>query len=129
MVAAGGRATVRARPTATLHRDAAAAAAALTAFEVGGGGEAETAFGPPGWVVGGLVLLAIAGLTIVAMSSAGNVADTGIMAEARAMIAAGTATDICDALAKLMAAASDSARKLKIKATQKAMGCRHSRWS
>jgi hypothetical protein len=85
--------------------------------------------GPPGWVVGGVVALAALAMIGVGllMSAPGNVADTGIMAEAQAMIAAGTATDICDALAKLMAATSDSARKLKIKATQKAKGCRHSR--
>ncbi|PYY07425.1 MAG: hypothetical protein DMG61_24760, partial [Acidobacteria bacterium] len=43
---------------------AAAALAALGAFEAGGGAEAEAATGPPGWVVGGVVLLAMAGLAI-----------------------------------------------------------------
>jgi hypothetical protein len=87
--------------------------------------------GPPGWVVGGVIALAALAVIGVGMlmSSAGNVADTGIMEEARALIAAGKASDICQALAILMAGTSDSARKLKIKATQKAMGCRHSRWS
>lgn len=81
-------------------------------------------------IVGGLALvLGMETDAPLAMSAAGNVADTGIMEEARTMIAAATATDICDALARLMAAASDSVRKLKIKATQKATGCRHSRWN
>jgi len=96
-------------------------------------GDAEIApeTGPPGWVVGGVVALAalaVIGVGLL-MSSAGNVADTGIMEEARALIAAGKASDICKALAILMSGTSDNARKLKIKATQKAMGCRHSRWS
>lgn len=49
-----------------IHRDggASAALAALTTFELAGGGEAEAATGPPGWVVGGVVLLAMAGLAI-----------------------------------------------------------------
>ncbi|GAA3635332.1 hypothetical protein GCM10022236_42450 [Microlunatus ginsengisoli] len=91
----------------------------------------EVATGPPGWVTGAVLLVAGAALIGIGvyMASAGNVADTGIMEEARAMIAAGTASDICDALAKLMAATGDSRRKLRIKATQKAMGCRHSRHS
>jgi Domain of unknown function (DUF4157)/Bacterial toxin 34 len=87
--------------------------------------------GPPGWVVGGVIALAalaVIGVGLL-MSSASNVADTGIMEEARTLIAAGKASDICQALAILMATTSDSARKLKIKATQKAMGCRHSRWN
>lgn len=50
----------------TIHRDggASAALAGLIAFEAAGGAEAEAATGPPGWVVGGVVLLAIAGLAI-----------------------------------------------------------------
>ena len=91
----------------------------------------EVATGPPGWVTGAVLLVAGAALIGIGvyMASNGNVADTGIMEEARAMVAAGTASDICDALAKLMASTSDSRRKLRIKATQKAMGCRHSRHS
>lgn len=91
----------------------------------------EVATGPPGWIVGATLLVAGAVLIGVGvyMASQGNVADTGIMDEARALIAAGTAADICAALAILMAGTNDSGRKLKIKATQKAMGCRHSRHS
>jgi hypothetical protein len=50
----------------TIHRDggAAAALAGLTAFELGGGAEVEAVTGPPGWVVAGVVGLAIAGLAI-----------------------------------------------------------------
>lgn len=91
----------------------------------------EVASGLPGWIAGAALLVAGAVLigVGVSMASQGNVADTGIMDEARAMIAAGTAADICAALAILMAGTNDSGRKLKIKATQKAMGCRHSRHS
>jgi hypothetical protein len=67
---------------------------------------------------------------------ASNVADTGIMGEVQGLIeaakAAGRALTICEALAQLMAAAKragDSARVNKIKATQKAKGCRHSSYS
>lgn len=90
----------------------------------------EVATGPPGWIVGAALLVAGAVLIGVGvyMASQGNVADTSIMDEARALIAAGTAADIA-ALAILMAGTNDSGRKLKIKATQKAMGCRHSRHS
>ena len=61
----------------------------------------------------------------------GNVADTGVLAEARELIQAGKATDICEALKILMKeaiAAGDKAkqRRIKIKATEKAMGCRRS---
>jgi hypothetical protein len=50
----------------TVHRDggASAALAGLLAFEAGGGAEAEVATGPPGWVVGGVAILAIAGLAV-----------------------------------------------------------------
>jgi len=61
---------VPARP-GTIHRNGAAAAAlaGLTGFELGGGAEAEAATGPPGWVVAGVVGLAIAGLaTYVAIT-------------------------------------------------------------
>jgi len=66
------------------------------------------------------------------MAGSGNQADTGIMNDAQNLIDTGKATDICDALAQLMDAATragDSKKKLKIKATQKAKGCRHSRHS
>lgn len=69
-VVSRGSATVHAVPTQMLHRQngAAAALSGLLAFEAAGGAEAEIATGPPGWVVGGLALLAIAGLTIVTMA-------------------------------------------------------------
>ncbi len=57
-----------------------------------------------------------------------NVADTGITNEARALIAAGLATSMCDALGKLWDQASkkrDKAKLQRIKATQKYFGCRH----
>jgi Bacterial toxin 34 len=89
------------------------------------------ATGPPGWITDAALLVvgvALIGIGVY-MASQGNVADTGIMGEARALIVAGRAADICAALAILMAGTTDSKRKLKIKATQKAMGCRHSRHS
>jgi hypothetical protein len=94
----------------------------------------EAAAGPVGWVIG--AGLAVVGLAIVgigyAMSSAGNVADTGIVNDATALIAAGLAATMCAALDQLMDAAArarDTKRMQKIKATQKAKGCRHSRQS
>ncbi|MFL6075467.1 MAG: polymorphic toxin type 34 domain-containing protein [Mycobacteriales bacterium] len=94
----------------------------------------EAATGPPGWIVGGL--LAVAGVALIGigvyMASSGNVADTGIMEEVTAMIAAGLAASVCDALAILMDSAKragDTARQQRIKRTQKAKGCRHSRHS
>jgi len=70
-VASGGSATVREVALPGVYRQGAEAAlAALTAFELGGGAEVEAATGPPGWVVGGLVLLAIGGLTILTMARA-----------------------------------------------------------
>ena len=53
----------------------------------------------------------------------GNVADTGVMQQVYDMIAAGTASTVCDALQKLYDASSGTQRN-KIKATQKAKGCR-----
>jgi Domain of unknown function (DUF4157)/Novel toxin 16 len=49
-----------------IHRSngAAAALAGLIAFETAGGAEAEIATGPPGWVVGAVAVVAIAGLAI-----------------------------------------------------------------
>ncbi len=62
----------------------------------------------------------------------GNVADTGIMKEVWQMIRAGVAATACEALdilAKAANAVGDSLRLKKIRATQKAMGCRASRQS
>jgi hypothetical protein len=58
-----------------------------------------------------------------------NTADTGVMEEVYEMIRTGKATDVCDALDKLMQAASCSARRQKIKATQKYYGCKRSHYS
>lgn len=56
-----------------------------------------------------------------------NVADTGIMEEVYEMIRRNPGMTICDALDALMAAAAgNSARQQKIKATQKFHGCRRS---
>ena len=60
----------------------------------------------------------------------GNQADTGIMQEVHDLIAAGRAATVCAALSLLMQAAEtacDSGRIQRIKRTQKANGCRHSR--
>jgi RHS repeat-associated protein len=59
----------------------------------------------------------------LAKGGKGNVADTGIMQEVHDMIAAGIASSVCDALQKLYDASSGT-RRNKIKATQKAKGCR-----
>lgn len=74
--------------------------------------------------------------TTILMASAGNVADTGIMEEVYALISAtvlaGAKMTICEALAQLMEQAKragDKARIQRIKATQKAHGCRASRQS
>jgi hypothetical protein len=68
---------------------------------------------------------------IVAATSRGNVADTGIMAEVNALIAADLADNICHALQKLMnglpkgrLSTQQKQRKRKIKRTQKANNCR-----
>ena len=62
----------------------------------------------------------------------GNVGDTGVTNKARDIVDKGGAPDVCAALEMLMDAAkcaSDTATQAKIKATQKAFGCRHSRQS
>jgi hypothetical protein len=83
--------------------------------------------------MGGYVALgALAGIGAghILMASQGNVADTGIINEAQALIAAGKAANMCEALQILMDQAKGNAsRKNRIKATQKAKGCRHSRHS
>jgi hypothetical protein len=66
----------------------------------------------------------------MAQHGKGNVADTGVVSEAQALIAAGAAAEICAALEILMAAArraGDTAKMQKIKATQKAFNCRRHR--
>lgn len=64
------------------------------------------------------------------MSPEVNVADSGILAEARKLIQEGSAETICEALDLLMKDARrvrDTAKMLRIKATQKAKGCRRRR--
>ncbi|MFB2974972.1 polymorphic toxin type 34 domain-containing protein [Microseira sp. BLCC-F43] len=71
-------------------------------------------------------------IRIVMMAAPGNQADTGIMQEANELVSQGQAGDICEALALLMKqakSAQDTNRIGRIKATQKAKGCRHSRHS
>jgi Domain of unknown function (DUF4157)/Bacterial toxin 34 len=95
-----------------------------------------TSWNPPGWVVIGVGVVVAAALIGAGVYMASNVADSGIMDEVYGLIeaakAAGRALTICEALAQLMAAAKragDSARVNKIKATEKAKGCRHSSYS
>jgi hypothetical protein len=95
-----------------------------------------TSWNPPGWVALGVATVVAAALLGTAVYMASNVADTGIMEEVQQLItaaaAAGAALTICAALAQLMAAAKragDSKRVLRIKATEKAKGCRHSSFS
>jgi hypothetical protein len=138
-VISGGTVAPRERPLEGLvHRQGAealsGAGAALLAFEASGGAEVEAATGPPGWVVGAVIVVAAAALLgagyLMSQHGRGNVADTGIMQEAQAIVAAGTAATLCAALELLMRAAQaagDSSRQQRIKATQKAKGCRHSR--
>ena len=79
-----------------------------------------------------LSALASALETAILMTAAGNVADSGIMKEVNELVAAGTAATVCAALEILMRAAKqagDKNRIERIKATQKAKGCRHSRHS
>ena len=62
----------------------------------------------------------------------GKFGDTGIENKARDIVDGGGAPDICAALEVLMDAAKcagDTATQVKIKATQKQFGCRHSRQS
>ncbi|HEX7839492.1 MAG TPA: DUF4157 domain-containing protein [Kofleriaceae bacterium] len=80
------------------------------------------------------MMAAIVGTATILMAE--NVADTGIMEEVysaiSAAVAAGAALTICEALARLMAEArrsGDTQRMQRIKKTQKAKGCRHSRYS
>lgn len=53
-----------------------------------------------------------------------NVADTGITSEAQQLVSSGKFPSICAVLAFLQSTTRDSARLQKIKATQKAFGCR-----
>ena len=55
-----------------------------------------------------------------------NVSDTGRVSEAQQLIAQGLAKRMCDALAILQAGTREAKRLQRIKATQKAYGCRRS---
>jgi hypothetical protein len=126
-------------PGGLVNRQAEAlAAAGATILTLEAESLPATSWNPPGWVVLGVATVVAAALigTAVLMARPGNVADTGILEEAQrliqAAIAAGTALTMCEALAQLMAAAErarDTSRIQRIKATQKAKGCRHSRHS
>ncbi|MEG4963266.1 MULTISPECIES: polymorphic toxin type 34 domain-containing protein [unclassified Microcoleus] len=66
------------------------------------------------------------------MTAEGNVADTGIVEEAKQLIAEKEASDMPEALEILKQQAkrdNDKEKKEKIKTTQKAFGGRHSRYS
>jgi hypothetical protein len=140
-VLSGGAVAIGAAPSdGTVSRQTGAEAfSAAGAWVLAADAEAAPveATNPIGWGVAlgaAVVGLALIGTGYILMSSAGNVADTGIMGEVADLIAAakaaGAALSICEALDQLMAAAgSDSKRKMRIKATQKAKGCRHSRHS
>jgi hypothetical protein len=90
-------------------------------------------FGPLiSWAMASLAnVVVLAGAQIYQMSKKGknqNVGDTGIENEARDLIAKGLAKTMCEALAILWdqaGKARDSAKRLRIKATQKKFGCRH----
>lgn len=85
------------------------------------------------WLLGTVVIYAVQkvqGILIHHMSKGSNtnVGDTGIENEARALIEAGKAATMCEALAILWdeaTRAKDSKRRNRIKATQKKYGCRH----
>ncbi|GCE14583.1 polymorphic toxin type 34 domain-containing protein [Tengunoibacter tsumagoiensis] len=85
------------------------------------------------WLLGTIAIYTVGeiqGISTHPMSKGGNknVGDTGIENEARALIAAGAAASMCEALANLMDAAKgakDTKRQQRIKATQKKYGCRH----
>lgn len=137
MVHGSGATVIQATPGGLVNRQAEALAGAGAAILTL---EAEslpaTSWNPPGWVLLGVATVVAAALIGTAVYMASNVADTGIMGEVQQLIeaakAAGAALTICEALAQLMAAAkraNDSARVQKIKATQKAKGCRHSSYS
>lgn len=98
-------------------------------------GTASVADGPLpiGEIIGiGLLVIGAIHAGYILMSSHGNQADSGIMEEAQELIRTGLAATICEALKMLMSAAKAAGDKQKmgrIKATQKAKGCRHSRHS
>lgn len=89
--------------------------------------------GPADAVAIGILVvgLAVAGYTVL-MASSGNQADTEIMGEAQELIGSGRAATLCAALELLMQLAKQAGNKARIqriKKTQKAKGCRHSRHS
>jgi hypothetical protein len=123
----------------TIFRQAAAAGQVFTKYAVTAGIASQLdspAPGPADLVALGILMVGLVRAGYVLMTSEGNVADSGIMEEARALIeaakAAGQKLTICEALAQLMSAAQrakDKAKIRKIKGTQKYHGCRHSRHS
>jgi hypothetical protein len=88
--------------------------------------------GPADVVAIGILIVGLAAAGYVLMAAPGNQADTGIMDEVQQLISAGTAVTVCAALELLMQSAKqagDTERIKRIKETQKAKGCRHSRHS
>ena len=77
-----------------------------------------------------LGLVGSIGLSVHLMSARGNQTDTGIMNEVYQLIEEKRAANVCNALDILMEEAKEAQDKQKqqrIKKTQKAKGCRHSR--
>nr|WP_255551558.1 RHS repeat-associated core domain-containing protein [Granulicella sp. dw_53] len=115
-----------------------------TACEFGACGAGPSSFQAAGGAVAGTIVCQLAEpcgaiedslLVIGAAAIAGidayniyrgrtNVADTGITSEAQQLVSSGKFPSICAALAFLQSTTRDSARLQKIKATQKAFGCR-----
>ncbi len=135
-----GGGTVQRKPVPShdfIQRDAVTWGAVFGRWAVAAGVTSQLdspAPGPADLVALGILAVGVvvATTTVLMAPAQGNVADTGIMGEVNALIAAGTAATVCAALELLMAAAKsagDTDRINRIKATQKAKGCRHSRHS
>lgn len=123
-------------PGHPIQREALTFGAVFTRYAITAGITSQVdspAPGPADLVALGILAVGLvhAGATVL-MSKPGNVADTGIMDEVRALIEAAKAATICAALQLLMDAArlaGDKKKMQRIKKTQKANGCRHSRHS
>jgi hypothetical protein len=77
---------------------------------------------------GGLFIVTVAaidaGRSYFGKGGSQNVADTGVLEQAQQLIASGAANGICDALQQLYDSTPAGPQRNKIKATQKAKGCR-----
>jgi hypothetical protein len=120
---------------APIQRSAGAEAARVLGHYATLGGTSALVDGPLpfGEIVGaGLVTFGLIKAGTVLLSAPGNQSDTGILEEAQALIRAGKASNICQALDILMADAKskrDKQRRKRIRKTQKHQGCSHSRYS